>query len=33
MEIENKELSEYHKNLEGMDDYEYHEGSMWLLLF
>ena len=25
MKLENKELSEHHKNLDGIEDYEYHE--------
>ena len=28
MKLENKELSEHHKNLDGIEDYEYHEMSM-----
>ena len=32
MKLENKELSEHHKNLDGIEDYEYHEMSMWLQL-
>ena len=28
IEKENKVLSEYHKTLEGIEDYEYHEMSM-----
>ena len=32
IEKENKILSEYHKILVGIEDYEYHEMSMWLPL-